>query len=320
MRDTLSVFASGTKRRLMIGCISTLVSLPIVACCLALLITLGFPALDSLAAGGNGNTTLWVILGVGLVALVGLIGIPLVVLVVLTLRRARALDAVFTPMGLSGRSYMLTGRHYQGEIGGRQADVYIYRGPTVEIRLQAAVRAKLLVVPKGSLPTSMARVFDRQPVTTGDPALGAYSIYSQDRAWADSLLADLRIGGAIQTLMTLGADWAIFRRVEIQPGEVMLYLYRSRRMFGNSLDLIAAPAWLNALRLLAQVAESQPVSEVTGEVAAEVTAQPGYVSSRQVRQKRSNFLGYAIAFLVFIMPLCFIAIGVIAYLVVTMLE
>jgi hypothetical protein len=315
MRDMFSVFTAGTKRRLMIGCLSALVGLPISACCLALLFTLGIPALDSLAARGSGSTTLWVILGVGLAALAGLIGVPLVVMVVLTLRRARILEAVFTPLGLTGSLYMLTGRHYQGEIGGRQVDVYIYRGPTVEIRLQAAVRSSLLVVPKGSLPTSTARIFDRQPLTTSDPALEAYSFYSQDQAWAASLLADLRLVGVLQTLMTLGADWAIFRRVEVQPGEVMLYLYRSRRMFGNSLDLTGTSSWLNALGSLAQAAESQALAGSTGEAAIPVPN----ASSRLARQKRSRFLGYAVAILVFIMPLCFIAVGVVAYLLATML-
>ena len=275
MRDMASVFAAGTTRRLLIGCISAAVGLPAVACCLGLIFTVLFPALDGFVAGGKENTGLFAMLGVGLVALVGLIGIPLVVMVVLTLRRARMLDATFTPIGLTGKSYMLSGRHYQGQIGGRQVDVYIYRGPTVEIRLQASVQTSLLAVPKGSLPTSVAWVFDRQPLATSDPALGAFSIFPQDKTWTGSLLADPRSGDAIQTLLTLGADWAIFRRVEIQPGEVILYLYRSHKLFGNSIDLNAAPAWLSALKMLAQVAESQPAPEVTG--------QPVKASSRQSR-------------------------------------
>jgi hypothetical protein len=306
MRDVVSVAAAGTRRRLMIGCLSALIGVPVMACCLTLMVTALFPALDSLAAGGNGNTSMLVILAAGLVALVALIGIPLVALVVLTLRRARALDAIFTPMGLTGKSYMLIGRHYEGKFSGRELDVYIYRGPTVEIRLQAAVQTSLLVVAKGSLPTSTAQVFGRQPLPADSLALSAFSIYPQDKAWASALLADTNTGAAIQTLMTLGADWAIFRRVEIQPGEVMLTLYRSRRTFGNSIDLSAAQAWLNALKSLAQVAESQSAPEGINRAVE--------ASSRQSRQKRSNFLVYAVVFLVFIMPLCFIAVGVIAYL------
>jgi hypothetical protein len=308
MRDMVNVYAAGTKRRLLIGCISTLVGIPIVGCCLVLLAIVVFPELDKLVAGGNGNTGMLVMLGIGLVIMVGLIAIPLVALFFITRRRARALDAIFTPLGLTGGPFMINGRHYQGQINGREVDVYIYRGPTVEIRVQAAVQTNLLVVRKGSLPTSVAWIFDKQPLATNDPALNAFSIFPLDKAWTSTLLAEASIGNTIQTLMTLGAAWAIFRRVEIQPGSVTLYLYRSHNLFGNSMDLDAAQAWLKALGSLAQVAESQP--------APEVTAQPVNAASRQARQKKSSFLVYAVLALVFIMPVCFIAIGVAVYLVV----
>jgi hypothetical protein len=312
MRDIAATTISGTKRRLLIGCISTLVGLPAMAICLILIVTVLFPTLDKMVAGGNTNNAIYVILGVGLLAMIGMIAIPVVILVVQTIRRAHALDAVFIPLGLAGSSYMLYGRHYQGQIGGRAVDVYIYRGPSVEIRLQASVQTRLLAVPKGSLPTSVAWIFDKQPIATDDPALSAFSIYPLDQTWTGSLLADSRTGVAIQTLLALGADWAIFRRVEIQPGEVVLYLYRSRRVFGNSVDLNAAPVWLDALRSLAQVAE--------GLSAPQVMAQPVNAASRQSRQKMNKLLLYSIVFIVFIMPLCFIAVGVIAYLVVPLLR
>lgn len=307
MRDIGNLYVQRTKRRLFIGCISTLVSIPVGCCCLVLLATVIFPALDGIAAGGNENTATLVIVGVGLLSLVGLIGIPLVALIVLTLRRTRALDTIFTPLGLTGSAYMLYGRHYQGQIGGREVDIYIYRGPTVEIRLKTTVLTRAQVLPKGSLPASVAGMFDKQPIATDNPALEAFSIYPQDEAWVRNLLTDPRSVDSIRTLMTLGANWAIFRRVEIQPGEVLLHLYRSHQFFGNSVELNAAQTWLAALQSLAQAAESQPKPEVT--------AQPFSASSRQSRQKMSYFLVYAVVFIVFIMPLCFIAIGVIAFLI-----
>ena len=56
MRDIASVYAAGTKRRLIIGCISTLVGIPAMVCRLALLAIVIFPALDNLTAGGGGKT------------------------------------------------------------------------------------------------------------------------------------------------------------------------------------------------------------------------------------------------------------------------
>lgn len=308
MREIASLYAERTKRRWINGCLTTLVSLPIMCCCLILLPTVVFPALDSVAAGGNENTTMFVILGIGLVALVGLIGVPVVIALVMITRRARSLDAIFTPLGLSGGTYMLYGRHYQGQIGGREVDIYIYRGPTVDLRLKTTVQTRVQVMAKGSLPASVARGFNKLPLVTNDPALETFAIYPLDETWARGLLVDSRATEAIQTLMTIGAAWAVFRHVEIQPGEVLLNLYRSRQTFSSPIELSAVQIWLAALQALAQAAESQP--------APEVTAQPFSTSSRQSMNK---FLMYAVVFIVFIMPLCFIGIGVIAYLAVTLL-
>jgi len=54
MHDIASVCAAGTKRRLIIGCISTLVGIPAMVFCQALLAIVVFPALDNLSAGGGG--------------------------------------------------------------------------------------------------------------------------------------------------------------------------------------------------------------------------------------------------------------------------
>ncbi len=311
MRDTGSLFSAGIRRGLFIGCISTLVAIPIIGGCLVLLPTVIFPGLDQLAAGGNGNTAMLVVLALVLVAMVGLIALPLAVVLVLTLRRAHYLDSIFLPLGLTGSFYMLIGRHYQGQLAGREADVYIYRGPSVEIRLKAASQTRLIVTPQGSLPASLAQLFDRQPVETGNPVLKAYSIFPSDKAWAGALLAEARTAASIQTLMTRGANWAILRRVEIQPGEVGLYLNRSHSIFGNSINLDSARAWLKALESLAQAVEDQPAPAIPERLVGE--------PARPARQKKSTFLVYAVIALIFIMPLCFVAIGGIAYLVVSMI-
>jgi hypothetical protein len=310
MRQFASVYTTRTKRRLLNGCLAALVGLPLMCCCLVLIGTVGFPALDSLAAGGDQKSNLFVILGGGLVVLVLLIAVPLVTMAVLTWRRARALDAVFTPLGLKGSLYMLYGRHYQGQIDGDELDVYIYRGPTVEVRRSAATQTRLQVMQKGSLPASVAGLFDKNPLATGDPALKDFSIFPIDPTWSMSLLADARAVEALQTLMTSGAGWAIFRHVEIQPGEVLLYLNRSQSLFNYPITSVDVHAWLQALKALVQAATSQP--------APTVTAQALEASGRQMRQKKSNFLLYAVGAILFIMPLCLIAIGVIAYLVASM--
>ncbi len=307
MREVGNLYIHNTKRRLIIGCISTLVSIPIMLCCLALLPTVVFPTLNKIATGGNENTPLVVMSIVALVSMIGLIGTMLIVAIAVIKRRARSLDAIFKPLGLTGSTYLIYGRHYQGQLDGREVDVYISRGPTVELRLRTTVQTRLQVVPKGSLPATVAGIFDKEPLRTIEPVLNAFSIYPIDPAWTLSLLSDPRAVDSIQALMTTGASWAVFRRVEVQPGEVLLYLYRSRKVFVTSIELDAVQTWLNALQTLAQAAERQ--------LEPGITAQPFNATSRTSRQKTNKILNYAMVFIVGIMPLCFIAVGVIAYFI-----
>jgi hypothetical protein len=277
--------------------------------CLILLPTVVFPLLDSVAAGGNKNTSMLVLLAVGLIAVFFLLAVPVIMAIVLIWRRARVLDAAFTPLGLTGRSYMLYGRHYQGQFGGREVDIYIYRGPTVEVRLRTTPQTRIQVVAKGSLPAAVAGVFNKQPLALNDPALEAFAIYPVDEPWARALLAEAPASQALQALMTVGASWAIFRTVELQPGEVLLHLNRSRQSFFSSLELSSVQVWLENLQSLAQTAENLP--------APQVTAPPTGVT-RKSREGMNKFLLYAVLFMVFVMPICFLAIGVITFLIVSL--
>jgi hypothetical protein len=281
----------------------------VMCCCLVLLPTVILPFYDTIAAGGNEDTTRLVLVGIGLLALFFLLAVPVIIALVLIWRRARALDAVFTPLGLTGRSYMLYGRHYQGQFAGREVDIYIYRGPTVEIRLRATPQTRIQVMAKGSLPASVAGAFSKQPLALNNPALEAFAIYPVDEPWTRALLAEAPASQALQVLMTVGASWAIFRTVELQPGEVLLHLNRSRQSFFSGLELGSVHAWLESLQTLAQTAESLP--------APQVTAPPTGVT-RQSREQLNKFLLYAVLFIVFVMPACLITLGAIAIFIVSL--
>jgi len=305
MRETSGLFAEYAKRRLFVGCVSALVSVPVMCCCLFGLFNFVLPFMDNLARSGDGNTAAIVLVGGGLVALVLLLVVPVGVMLVIINQRARSLDALFTPLGLRGNMYLVFGRHYQGQLAGREADIYIFRGPTVELRLKTGVLTRAQFFQRDSIPVGVAGALSKHPLAPF-PGLESYAVYALDEAWTRGWLADERTVQAIQTLMTLGAEWAIFRSLELQPGEVVLHLYRSRKFFVSALPLADARAWLAALETLAHSADAQP--------APAVTAQPARAASRQSRENLNKFQTYAIGFIVFIMPLCFIAIGVLVFL------
>jgi len=190
-------------------------------------------------------------------------------------------------------------------VGGREVDVSIFRGPTVELRLKTGVFTRAQFFRRDSIPVGVSGAFHKHPLASL-PGLENYAVYALDEAWTRGWLASEATAQAVHTLMSLGADWAIFRNLELQPGEVALRLYRSRQLFFSTLPLADAQAWLNALENLAQSAEAQP--------APEVTATAIRANSRQSREGINKFQTYAIGFLVFVMPLCFIAIGVLVFL------
>lgn len=305
MRQLSDVTAEYAKRRLFVGCVSALVSVPVMCCCLFGLFNFVLPFMDNLARSGDGNTAAIVLVGGGLVALLVLLGIPVIIMLVIIVQRARALDAIFTPLGLRGSMYLIFGRHYQGQLAGREADIYIFRGPTVELRLKTGVMTHAQFFQRDSIPVGVAGALNKHPLTP-IPGLEAYAVYALDEAWARAWLATEQTAQAIQALMTTGAEWAIFRSLELQPGEVVLRLYRSRKLLFSTIPLEAARAWLAALQTLAQSAEAQP--------APTVTASPLQAASRQSRERINKIQTYAIAFIVFVMPLCFIAIGVLVFL------
>ncbi len=310
MSELLGYIGGSYKRRLFVGCLSILIGIPVVCCMLTFLIYVVLPFMDNLARNGDGNAVGYILAGVGLVSLVVLLGIPVIIAVFTINRRTRAFDAIFTPLGLTGSMYLIYGRHYLGQIAGREVDIYIYRGPTVEMRIKTNVPTRTLFFPHDSIPAISGVALNKRPMQAL-PGLENFAIFSLDEAWTRILLGNPQAVQAVRTLMTVGAGWAIFRSVEIQPGEIVLYMRRSRSMFASAIPLEAAHTWLAALETLARAAEEQP--------APQVTANPAEGDVRARRQGVNKFQTCAIAFIVLIMPLCFISIGVLVFLIVTQL-
>lgn len=301
MQQVGNYYAGKLKRRILVGCLTTLIGVPCMGGCLIGIFGFLLPWLSTL----DNKSMPMVLLLLFVLVLVILLGGGLVTALFVIARRTRTLDAIFKPLDLTGSTYMLYGRQYHGQMNGRTLDIYIFRGPTVEFHLSTPVQTRFQVFPSASVPASVGQAFGKQPVQIRDPQYGDYALFPLDYAWVQSLLGLPAVLPAIQTLMTRGADWAVFRRTELQPGEVVLNLYRSRSWFSDSLAELDVRAWLGCLQVLAESAESLPLPVVSA------SAQP---AEYQTRQKMSKLLTISIVLIVFIMPLCMIAIGVIAYL------
>jgi hypothetical protein len=258
MNQVGQVAIQSINRRWLVGCLSLSIGGPVMACCLFGLISVVLPELDKLSSGNQSadSPLLLLILGVGLIA--GMIIIPAISMGFVIQKRANMLDSIFLPLGLQGSMYMIVGRHYWGLLNNRAVDIYIYRGPTLEIRVSAHSQTRVQILPQKTIPVQISGILNKRPMQINDMLLREYAVYTEDETWTKQLLTQPSLPEILQSLMTGHADWAIFRHVEIQPNEVLLYLHRSKQLFVKADQFTAVQAWLNDLAALASLLETLP--------------------------------------------------------------
>jgi hypothetical protein len=211
--------------------------------------------LGPLAIAQNGNfddATTFLILVVpmgGFVTLLvgGSVGAGLWIL----FRRQRQLDLAFTPLGLTGKMYLLSGRQYHGALFGRQVDAYFYRGPALDLYVSTSVKTRLSVGARDRVGAAIARAFKREPFDPGDPDVSHLSLYTLDESWARELLRDRTARAA---LLRLTADEGPYelRQFHITPGALQLKLYHTHQ---SRITFEHVELWVNDLLAIARVAE-----------------------------------------------------------------
>jgi hypothetical protein len=306
MNQVGHVAVQSLKRRWWVGCLTALMGGPAMACCLLGLFAVVLPELDRFASSDLSANLPGLLLVLGVTLIAGMIVVPAVAMWVVIRRRANMLDSIFLPLGLQGSMYMLVGRHYWGVVHGRVVDVYIYRGPTMEIRVYAASKTRAQILPGESLPVRIGGVLNKQPMPVAHPQMRGYAIYADDETWMQQLLAQRGMPEIMQTLLAGYADWAIFRHVEIQPNEVLLYLHRSKHMWIKADQFVAAQVWIGSLAALATALETLPDPAIQ--------AGPNRGLSREERQKRSKVLLAGVLGIVVLLPICLIGVGILACL------
>jgi len=221
-------------------------------------------------------------------------------------RRKRRLDAIFTPLGLAGERYLLTGRQYHGTVEGRQVSARFYRGPMLELHLGTPLQTRFGVAEEGSTTLALAGLFGRQPLALDDPDLSGLHIFALDEGWTRSLLADPEARTLIRRLMRAGESWALVRQVVLGPGTLRLRLYRSKRLFKYEIAPEEARRWLDDLLALARIAEGLPAPRVTAEESS---------AERLARSGGASRIGLTIAALLVGVPTCVLALGAAAFFV-----
>jgi hypothetical protein len=211
------------------------------------------------------DTNIWVLIISAALFLLILFGGGFSALALTLYRRKRWLDAVFTPLGLSGSAYMISGRQYQGTVDGREVTARFYRGPTLELYVGTPLQTRLGIAEKTKVGLALAGVFQRQPLSLEDPDLEGLSVFALDEDWARSLLSDPKAKVLLLRLMQAGESWTLMQQVHLRPGTFLLRLYRNKNLFRYSVAPEEAREWLDDMLALARIAEALPAPQMTAE-------------------------------------------------------
>jgi hypothetical protein len=182
-------------------------------------------------------------------------------------RRRREWDALFTPLGLTGKLYQMFFRQYHGTVEGRQVDVYFYRGPTLVMQVSTSLQTRLGVTGPQSDTLALARLFGRQPLVLDELEQQGLCAFAIDENWAGSLFANPHVLGLLQRLTALESFFTR-QQVILRPGAVELLFTGNRNLFAFDVAPEQARQWLEDVLRLARIAEHLDAPLVTEEESA----------------------------------------------------
>jgi hypothetical protein len=174
-------------------------------------------------------------------------------------RHSQKLDAALLPLGLTGDAYMLNGRQYHGILNGRQADVYFYRGPSLDIYIASPLNTRLGIGLKGPKNHPNSVGLNSPELAINDPDLAHTSIYSLDEDWGRELLEHPLARAAILRLTALQPGLE-FRNLLFQPEALHFQVHHINP---GTITPENLRIWVYDLLDLIRIAESLPSPRVT---------------------------------------------------------
>jgi len=175
------------------------------------------------------EASIWVLIIPASVFLLILIGGGVGAMGLTLRRRARQLDQVFCPLGLSGSLYQMYFRQYHGQVQDREVAVYFYRGPTLEIEVQTALQTRLAVTRRDGDASFFSRLLGREPLQIADERLQELMAFALDEEWARNALTNASVSELLGQLIRDDDDF-IRRHVVLQPGRLRFTLFGSRNL------------------------------------------------------------------------------------------
>lgn len=196
-------------------------------------------------------------------------------------RHKKWLDAVFTPLGLTGRRYLINWWEYNGTLAGRQLTARFYKGPTLDLILSTPLKTRFAVSTPTELGSAVAQKLNEPPMILGVPGLSGINASALDEDWFNRLLASAELTDCLSRLLKAGENWALIQQVILAPGQLRLTLYRNKNLFNYDFTADEVSSWVEDLLTILQIAENAPAPQFTAEVTnLEKAARSGSLNRR----------------------------------------
>ncbi len=217
--------------------------------------------------------------------------------------RNQKLDAAFTPWGLTGSMYMIWFRQYHGNVGGRQVDVYLKRGPYLDVYVSTALQTRLGVVGRDGDTRILGALLGRRPLAWADARMDGLDVYAWEESWTRDVMARPDVAGLLRRLVQEKGSW-IRRQVILSPGSLRLSLSGSTALFRFEVQPQEAHQWLHDLIALAEVIERPPAPQ------AVILESEGERLARSMRSQNSYLLPVITAVMIAGMLFCAVIVFV----------
>lgn len=221
--------------------------------------------------------------------------------------RARKLDAAFVPLGLAGSLYMLWFRQYHGTVGGRQMDVYLKRGPYLDIYVGTPVKSRMGITSRNWDTQMLGTLVGKSALTFADSRLDGLSVYAWEEGWTREVVARPNVAGLLRRLIEMPGFW-IRRQVILSPGALRLSLSGSTTLFRFEIQPEEARRWVGDLVALAEIVERAPGPQIV------IEETEGERLARSVRNQNPYLLPIIAVAVIIGILLCTIVPGIMAYL------
>jgi hypothetical protein len=206
----------------------------------------------------------WVLIAAGVAWMTIFLGGMAALIYTVSHQRKKWLDSVFTPLGLSGRSYLLNWWEYRGLVGGRELTAQFYKGPTLRISIQTRLKTRFGITEQDQPGLFLADLVHKHPLVLTSPELKSLAVFALDETWTGRLLESQAVEPVLR-LMKAGETWALIRQLILQPGQLTLMLYRNKNLWDYNFTADEVRRWVEDMFVLLHLAESLPPPVMTAE-------------------------------------------------------